>query len=73
MLTYADEADVITLAHFWLTAAEPARAAAHTLLTARLSRTDAATRQVTSAYRCSLRTASYATQCALVSIPLLTS
>ena len=38
------EPDAIGLAHFWLTADEASRAAAHTLLSSRLSRTDAATR-----------------------------
>jgi len=39
------EPDVIALAHYWLSASEPARQAAHALLNARLSRTDASTRQ----------------------------
>lgn len=38
------EPDAIALAHFWLTADEASRAAAHVVLSSRLSRTDAATR-----------------------------
>ena len=38
------EADVIALAHNWLTAAEPSRTPAHSLLTSRLARTDTVTR-----------------------------